>query len=272
MSLAASFERDGFVIVEDFLPADDCAALVARAEQLVHQVDAAELATVFTTREQARTVDDYFLGSGDKVRFFLEEEAVDETGALRVPKDRAINKIGHALHDLDPMFARVSRSAPVAALVAELGVRAPRLIQSMYVFKQPGIGGEVGWHQDSTFLYTDPPSTIGLWFALQDATVDNGCLWALPGGHRGGVRSRFLRRPDDTVVTELLDPTPWPATGHIPLEVRQGTVIALHGALPHRSDANRSDRSRHAYTLHVIDGTCHYPDDNWLRPGPDPSR
>ena len=47
--------------------------------------------------------------------------------------------------------------------------------------QQPKIGGEVAVHQDSTFLYTDPPTVVGLWLALEDATKENGCLWHLPG-------------------------------------------------------------------------------------------
>src|SRR3546814_20060658 len=64
----------------------------------------------------------------------------------------------------------------------------------MYIFKQPRIGGEVGWHQDSTFLYPEPPSVVGLWFALEDAPLEHGCLWALPGGHKGQLRESWRRR------------------------------------------------------------------------------
>lgn len=57
--------------------------------------------------------------------------------------------------------------------------------------QQPNIGGEVVPHQDSTFLYTTPDTTIGVWIALEDSTVDNGCLWTLPGEHAKGVRRRM---------------------------------------------------------------------------------
>ena len=64
----------------------------------------------------------------------------------------------------------------------------------MYIFKQPGIGGEVGCHQDATFLYTEPMTVTGFWFAIEDATLENGCLWAAPGGHQqGGLRQVFKR-------------------------------------------------------------------------------
>ncbi|MCM0020090.1 MAG: phytanoyl-CoA dioxygenase family protein, partial [Tagaea sp.] len=67
------------------------------------------------------------------------------------------------------------------------------------------------------------------------------------------------------VRMDTLDPAPFPAEGEVPLEAAQGTLIVLHGLLPHRSGANASQHSRHAYSLHVIDGACGYPDDNWLR-------
>jgi phytanoyl-CoA hydroxylase len=148
----------------------------------------------------------------------------------------------------------------------------------MYIFKQPKIGGEVTCHQDATFLYTQPIESAGLWFALEDATIENGCLWAIPGGHNPlsgaaaapgtpplGLRSRWVRAPKGGMRFEVIDSTPWPAERLVPLEVRKGTLIVLHGLLPHRSLENRSPKSRHAYTLHVIGGNCHYPKDNWLQ-------
>ncbi|HEX5833931.1 MAG TPA: phytanoyl-CoA dioxygenase family protein, partial [Pyrinomonadaceae bacterium] len=143
------------------------------------------------------------------------------------------------------------------------------LLQSMYIFKQPNIGGEVTCHQDSTFLYTDPINIAGLWFALEDATIENGCLWALPGGHRQGLKSRWRRTHDERMEFEIFDNEPWPREGLVPLEVRKGTLILLHGLLPHCSFENRSPRSRHAYTLHLIGANTDYPSDNWLRRSPE---
>src|SRR3546814_2582107 len=103
----------------------------------------------------------------------------------------------------------------------------------------------VGWHQDSTFLYTEPPSVVGLWFALEDATLENGCLWALPGGHNGPLRERWRRRApaegEAAMTMERLDAAPWPDEG-VPLEVSKGTLVVLHGKLPHGSGPNRADR------------------------------
>jgi phytanoyl-CoA hydroxylase len=265
----AAYERDGFLVLERFVSAAECEALRGRAEELVAGLDPQGVVSIFSTREQTRTSDDYFLASGDQVRFFFEEDAFLPDGRWRQSKEHSINKIGHALHDLDPVFARFSRAPALAEVVADLGYARPWLLQSMYIFKQPRIGGEVTCHQDATFLYTEPLSVVGLWFALEDATRENGCLWALGGGHRSGLKSRFVRAAGGGTRFEVYDDSPWPEEGLIPLEVPQGTLVILHGLLPHLSRANRSPQSRHAYSLHVIEGGCHYPADNWLQRGPE---
>ncbi len=207
------------------------------------------------------------------MRCFFNEEAFDAEGTPRVDKAPAINKIGHALHDREPVFDRFSRDAQLAAIAADLGFVQPRLMQSMLIFKQPRIGGEVVWHQDASFLITEPSSVVGFWWALEDPTRDNGCLWVAPGAHRGPLRERYVRS-DDGLVTQRLDDTPW-LSGEATraLEVPAGTLVVFHGHLPHASAPNRSERSRLAYTLHIVEGEAAWSPLNWLqRDADDPAR
>lgn len=259
------YQERGYLVLDGFADEGECDQLRARAEELVQEFDPADVVSIFSTHEQNRLTDDYFLTSGDKIRFFFEENAFNADGTLKYEKQKSINKIGHALHDLDPVFDRFSRSDKVRALAKAIGLEQSYLLQSMYIFKQPNIGGEVTCHQDSTFLYTEPIDIAGLWFALEDATIENGCLWVIPGGHRNGLKSRWRRSPERRMEFEIFDNEPWPENELVPLEVSKGTLILLHGLLPHRSFENRSPRSRHAYTLHLVNAEAKYPSDNWLQ-------
>lgn len=265
----ASYHRDGFLVLPDFKRPAEIAALRARAMQMVADFDPESSKTIFTTNDQIRTVDRYFLDSATRSSCFFEEEAFDAQGQLKQAKALSINKIGHAMHDLDPVFDAFSRTPELAAVAAGVGLVEPQIWQSMVIFKQPGIGGEVGWHQDATFFDSTPITVTTFWFALEDATLVNGCLWVEVGGHRGPLRERFVRH-GDVVTMEKLDATPWPdSRTAVPLEVKAGTLVVFHGLLPHYSAPNRSAHSRHAYTLHVTDGRSTYAPTNWIQRGAD---
>lgn len=257
----AAYDRDGFLVVPGVVAREQCALLVQRAAEIAA---ASPPQSVFTTGEQERVSDERFLASGATVTCFTEPDGV------------TLAKIGHALHDLDPVFAPFSRRSELAGLLTDVGLRDPLLLQSMYLCKAARTGGEVGSHQDATFLWTDPVTVTGLWVALEDATVDNGCLWALPGGHRTvPLARRFVRLGGDADGTafEDLAEVDVPQQGWVPLEAETGTVVLLHGLLPHRSSPNTSPRSRAAYSLHVVEAGARYPADNWLqRPASMPAR
>ena len=263
--LAHQYLEDGYLVLPGFKAASQLAAVRSRAGAIVEDFDATGGMSIFTTQAQARSVDDYFMDSADKVRCFFEEEAFDASGQLRQAKSLSINKIGHALHDLDPVFDQFSRGPALAELAHALGLAQALIWQSMYIFKQPGIGGEVRWHQDATFFDTTPISVTTFWFALEDATLANGCLWVEPGGHRGLLRERFVRNGRGASM-EKLDATPWPdASSAVPLEVAAGSLVVFHGLLPHYSGPNRSPDSRHAYTLHATHADSVYSPGNWLQ-------
>ena len=119
---------------------------------------------------------------------------------------------------------------------------------------------------DSTFLYTEPQSVVGFWFAIEDAHCGNGCLGGLPGEHKKSLREIYRKHDDGQLKFDLLRPELcWDMNLREWLEVKKGTLIVFNGEFPHLSEANHSGTSRHAYTLHAVDGGAHYPQSNWIQ-------
>lgn len=261
------FEKNGYLIIKGFLKQETIDILKAETQEIIRKFDPKTL-KIFTTEDQNNHTDTYFLESGDKVRCFFEEEAIDAEGVMQVDKALAINKVGHAMHDLIPAFEKIAYSEALLSLSKSLGLKQPSIVQSQYIFKQAKIGGKVNPHTDSTFIYTEPLSCLGVWIALEEATVENGCLMAIPGSHKLPLIQRFVRNKMDTgteFVALNTENEDWNIEEMEALPVNKGDLILLHGQLVHASYANRSEQSRHAFVLHLIDLNSEWPKDNWLQ-------
>lgn len=312
-----SFNKNGYLVVPDFLPQATIDSLISTTNHLLTNFDiSTHPLTRFTTgvsdddeatpgksstSNSKHVGDDYFLTSNDKIRFFFEPQAfsADEPSTLARPKHLAVNKIGHSVHTLSPPFSSATHTGSIgrrnAAIAKSLGFRDPCVLQSMVICKQPGIGAPVPPHKDSEFLYTDPPSAVGWWIALQDAAVGNSALGFWKGSHKSGrVRRRFVRTDvggggggggGGTEFIEWSGPS-LPAdmkdvdgdegvADYVPADedfelvpVKAGSLVLIHGNVLHKSERNESDKSRFAYAFHVIEGAegWEYDKRNWLQP------
>ncbi len=263
----ADFKTNGYLLFDRLIDETELVKLRAASSRILDNFDISKHQSVFSTTDRDRGRDRYFIDSAENISCFLEADALDENGELSRPKHQCINKIGHAMHDLDPAFTRFARLRVFGDLLRDLGYRAPVLWQSMYIFKQPRIGGEVRWHQDASYLITDPANVTGLWIAMEDAHKDNGCLWVQPGGHRSPLREIYEVAPGSpSGELRQLDDTPWPSMDEaVALEVPAGSVIVFNDYLPHYSSHNHSAQSRQALTLHVSDMNANWSAKNWLQ-------
>lgn len=262
------YEREGFVVIKDFLSEAQCAQLQEEAQRIVSNFDADEHSSIFSadSADQSCKRDAYFFDSADKVHCFLEEKAVVD-GKLVVDKNRAINKIGHALHDKNSIFESVTFSPRIVQFAQDVGLLDPLVVQSMFIFKYAEIGAAVVPHQDAIFLYTEPLSLAAFWTAIDEATLENGCLWVVPGSHKDSLKARFVADENKQLsfIEGSLSDCDLPDEAFVPLEVPKGTLVIFDGKLIHKSAPNSSKKDRNAYTFHVMSGTAHYPADNWLQ-------
>lgn len=255
------FLENGFLHLRSFIDPVDCQRLILRMRELTERRCQSDQTRVFEAGEDRHTADDFFLSSANKIAFFFDKNATSSESHQK--KFNALNKVGHALHNLCPVYQKFSHQKKFYSLVSLLGQQKPLLVQSMFIFKQSRFGDEVPAHQDASFLYTEPDSVIGLWFALEDADEENGCLWVLSGGHKDKLKNRFLK-DERGLSFQFNQRVDWPRRQFKPLVAKAGDAIALHGFLPHFSEKNRSPKTRFAYTIHFIDQKSYYPKTNWL--------
>jgi len=262
-----NYHKSGYLVIENYATNDEINHLSNNAKKIIEEFDMEEV-KVFTTDNQTDILDRYFLESAIKSSCFFEENAFNDNGNLSVDKMLAINKIGHAMHDLDPECGRIAYKKKLYDIMVSIGLSYPTIVQSQYIFKQPKIGAKVNPHTDSTFIYTEPLSCVAAWLAMEDATIQNGCLCVIPGSHTYPLQERFIKNNKGT-ETHFIDTSQkrinWDLDKLQPVPVKKGSLVLLHGEIVHASYANVSSKSRHAFVLHLVDKLAIWPADNWLQ-------
>lgn len=273
----ATFDSEGVICLPDFFSAEQVAAMLSRSHQLLSDLDlSTHPRTQFKTGENDHIGEQYFFDSADKVSFFFDTDAFDESGNLRFAKEKAVNKIGHGLHLHDQLFHQMTFTADIRGVARSLAMKDPRVLQSMLIFKNPAANVDsrdnaVPLHTDGTFLFTNPQSAIGFWIALEDCTIDNGCLSYNPGTHKTvPLTKRFVKVDGGKRGCNFIDlphgPVPEDhAEDYRYVECKAGSLVLIHNSVLHKSEKNSLTLSRYAYAFHVIEGTAEYDELNWLQ-------
>lgn len=262
--MKTSYIKNGVLIVEGFASSETCESLINAANNIIRNESYGGDPSNSVFRPGNKLCTDYLLDSVNDYRCFLEPSAIGEDGNLVDPL--AVNKIGHNLHDAEPTYRKFSQSQNMETVMRELGYAEFEIAHSMHILKHPKKGTEVTWHCDQTFLTTDgqDPQVTGFWVAFEGATLENGCLWVIPGSHHTPPETTYGMRDGVMDYAPKLEDTPEQNdTGKVALPVKAGTLVVLHGLLRHMSLPNHSDKSRHAYTIHITDKAATPSPINW---------
>ncbi|EAR83516.1 phytanoyl-CoA dioxygenase PhyH (macronuclear) [Tetrahymena thermophila SB210] len=259
------FQQNGCTLVHNVVSEQMIDELISQCSKIMKSNNFMENRVCFSQGEVETAKS--FIDSGDQIGFFFEPNVFDENNKLTVPEDQVLNKMGHALHDLDPVFERFTYRPLLQYILNQLGYQKPQCIQSMYIFKNQRVGTPVPPHTDNTFLITVPQSSaIGFWFALHDATIENGCMWGIQGSHKNPT-THFCYRTEkgDQFYLEGQEKQ-YDIEKAVPIEVKRGSMFIFHGDFVHFSKQNESSKPRHAYALHFIDSQgCRWHERNWLQ-------
>ncbi len=228
-SWGAQFVEHGFLVVPDLVSADDRAAVIA---------DTARFA-----RGEYPVVNPPTLPAGAD-----DDEATHHLLAVHFP------------HWVSPVAMEMVQHEGVTSVVSQIaGAHLPhwdgsiKCCQSMLFVKGPEMPGQA-WHQDERYIPTRDRTLVGAWIAIDDATVDNGCLWVVPGSHRDGYMypTRAHDRPDEYDSSDQA--FGFDDAAGIPVEVAAGSVVFFNGYLLHRSSKNRTTGFRRALVNHYLNG------------------
>jgi phytanoyl-CoA hydroxylase len=232
--LVRRYQRDGYVVLTDALSVDELGAL----------------------REEAVRICRGERGAVEGV----QPAGAEEPDELVVRRYLCI----HFPHKLSPMLrGMLARPAVVGALTQVIGPDV-KAMQSMLFVKSEGRPGQA-WHQDELFIPTRDRSLTAAWIALDDATVENGCLWVLPGSHRPGILYPDREHHDSRFDCEVeAYDFPYRDEDAVAVEVAAGSVVVFNGYLLHRSLPNTGRHGlRRALVNHYMSATSLLP---WMLP------
>ena len=182
----------------------------------------------------------------------------------------------HQPHHISPVTMGFVKHPKICGILSQITAAhlphwdgSVKCMQSMLFVKPPNFQGQA-WHQDEIYIPTRDRSLIGAWIAIDDATIENGCLWVVPGSHRTGYLypQHAHENPDEFDFAP--ESYGFDESAEVPVEVKAGALVFFNGYLLHRSRKNRSEVYRRVLVNHYMNAWSHLP---WsIKEGESPSR
>lgn len=225
------FQENGFLAVENAVPAERAAAMRARIEELCAQWDS----------EAARRVG--------------VQQETEVAGAVATENTaRTVRKFSDLVPH-EPVFKAHATDPELLDRVAQLIGTPISLYADQALLKPPMVGSEKLLHQDNAYFRVVPnEAVITCWCALDDATVENGCMYYVPGTHRLGIVEH-----EAIPGTPHLVPKSYTTEQAVPVPVRAGGVIFHHACTLHYSPANNTPQWRRAFVCHFVRSDAEMP-------------
>ena len=171
--------------------------------------------------------------------------------------------------EASPLFHKLLFHPTIVKAVSQLtGADILQVWHDQVQYKPKETGGHTGWHQDSPLWPSiDPMTQVSAWIPFDDAEIENGCMWMVPGSYKWGNHMDYLRTqtmaemqdfftigggftvPEDSAIKEVRA---------VPCPVKKGEVHFHHGLTWHGSPRNHSQRPRRALAIHYMTGDCTY--------------
>lgn len=253
------FQKDGYLAFANVLSPSELEASRAALRDLTRRLVSGSPADVTYTPPKIKpdgkpTQAKYQFTNG---RCFLDlEKGYDPAGKSPDEIDLQIRKYMNFVQESPALEAPVKAGHKLHRVVESLLGPDPILFQEMALVKPPFIGTEKPWHQDNAYFSVAPlNAVIGVWIALDDAEVSNGCMHVIPGGHQIGALRHF-HGSDCEIVEGRLD-----TSGAVPVPIPAGGAMFFYGLLPHETPPNRSPLRRRALQYHFRAATSQIADE-----------
>jgi len=227
----AAFWREGFLAVQDVLRPEEVAALRLRTEQIIR-------------------------GEVPFPQEYLQcEPSLTEAQRQTIDPVHQVRKLWN-LTRCDPVFQEYARHPKIVEIVCDLLGPDVKLYADQMLLKPPLHGSAKPYHQDSPYWPIEPMELATCWMALDDSTVENGCMRFLPGTHaRGPLKHHHLEGPH-------IVPEGWEAMSQRPeevaVELKAGSCTFHHSLILHETSPNRTPTPRRAMTTAYMRATSRY--------------